>query len=176
MLKNNSKKFLSSILILVFTILMTLSGCTNEITNNSTANQNNNETISSEENTNDSATNNTDDNAIDENGLYTTKEEVAYYLHTYNKLPSNYLTKQEAYDLGWDNSKGNLWDVTDHMSIGGNSFGNREKLLPEENGRKWYECDINYQGGYRNAERIIYSNDGLIYYTDDHYESFTQLY
>ena len=62
------------------------------------------------------------------------------------------------------------------MSIGGDKFGNREGLLPKEDGRQYYECDVNYQGGYRGAERIVFSNDGLIFYTDDHYNSFTQLY
>ena len=114
--------------------------------------------------------------AIDENGSYTSKDEVALYLHTYHKLPGNFITKKEAEALGWVSSKGNLWDVTDHMSIGGDYFGNYEGKLPKKSGRKWYECDINYQGGRRGAERILFSNDGLIYYTDDHYETFTKLY
>lgn len=79
-------------------------------------------------------------------------------------------------DLGWDAQEGNLWEVTDRMSIGGNRFGNREKQLPEADGRQYYEADVNYQGGYRGAERLVYSNDGLIFYTKDHYESFEQLY
>ena len=116
------------------------------------------------------------DAAIDEDGTYTSKDEVALYIHPYGKLPSNYITKQEAEDLGWDSSKGNLWDVADGMSIGGSRFGNYEGLLPEADGRQYYECDIDYEGGYRNAERIIYSNDGLIFYTDDHYKTFEQLY
>jgi len=62
------------------------------------------------------------------------------------------------------------------MSIGGDRFGNREGLLPDQEGRVWYECDVNYNGGYRGAERLVYSNDGLIYYTADHYQSFTRLY
>ena len=78
--------------------------------------------------------------------------------------------------MGWDSQSGNLDEVAPGMSIGGDIFGNREKLLTEEKGRKYYECDVNYEGGYRNGERIIYSNDGLIYYTDDHYKSFEQLY
>lgn len=110
--------------------------------------------------------------SIEEDGWYSSKEEVAEYIEIYGDLPDNYLTKQEAKDLGWDNSLGNLWDVADGMSIGGDRFGNREKLLPDENGRIWYECDIDYQGGYRNGKRIVFSNDGLIYYTEDHYESF----
>lgn len=113
---------------------------------------------------------------IDKNGTYTSKEDVALYIHTYNKLPKNYITKKDAEALGWVSTKGNLWDVTDHMSIGGDRFGNYEGLLPKKSGRTWYECDINYKGGKRNAERILYSNDGLIYYTNDHYETFTQLY
>lgn len=115
-------------------------------------------------------------NDITEEGFYTSKEEVALYLYTFGKLPGNYLTKREAEDLGWEASEGNLWEVTEKMSIGGDRFGNREGLLPSASGRKWYECDIDYAGGYRNEKRIVYSSDGLIYYTGDHYESFTQLY
>lgn len=113
---------------------------------------------------------------IDEDGWYDTLEDVAEYIHTYGKLPGNFITKNEARDLGWVSSEGNLWDVAYGMSIGGDKFGNREGLLPDAEGRVWYECDINYQGGYRNGERIVYSNDGLIYFTADHYESFDRLY
>ena len=113
---------------------------------------------------------------LDENGRYTTPEDVALYIHTYGKLPCNFITKNEAKKLGWVSNKGNLWDVTDQMSIGGDRFGNYEGLLPDAPGRKWTECDVNYEGGFRGSERILFSNDGLIYYTDDHYESFTQLY
>ena len=115
-------------------------------------------------------------NQVDEDGVYTTPDLVAAYIHTFHKLPSNFITKDEAAKLGWVSNKGNLWDVTDQMSIGGDKFGNYEGLLPKAKGRQWYECDVNYHGGYRGSERILYSSDGLIYYTDDHYESFTQLY
>ena len=111
-----------------------------------------------------------------EDGVYTSKEDVALYLHTYGKLPGNFLTKQEASKLGWVSSKGNLWEVAPGMSIGGDSFGNREGLLPAANGRKWYECDIDFEGGFRGAKRILFSNDGLIYYTENHYKSFELLY
>ena len=114
--------------------------------------------------------------AIEEDGWYSSKDEVAAYLQEYHHLPDNYLTKNEAYDLGWDPDEGNLWDVAEGMSIGGDKFGNREGLLPKESGRQYYECDIDYEGGYRNGKRIVFSNDGLIYYTEDHYESFEQLY
>ena len=117
-----------------------------------------------------------DEPEIDEDGTYSGPLLVAKYIHTYNKLPSNYITKKEASKLGWESDEGNLWEVTDKMSIGGDKFGNKEGLLPKKEGRIYYECDVNYEGGYRGAERIVFSNDGLIFYTDDHYESFTQLY
>lgn len=107
---------------------------------------------------------------------YDTPYEVAEYIHLYNELPPNYITKSEARALGWDNSKGNLWEVAEDKSIGGDHFGNYEGLLPDAAGRRWTECDVNYEGGYRGGERIVFSNDGLIYYTADHYNSFTLLY
>lgn len=109
-------------------------------------------------------------------GTYTGKEEVAAYINEFKCLPSNYITKSEAKSLGWDSSKGNLWDVAEGKSIGGDRFGNYEGHLPQEKGRTYYECDIGYEGGYRGSERIIFSNDGLIYYTDDHYNTFELLY
>lgn len=113
---------------------------------------------------------------LDENGEYTNPEDLALYIHTFDKLPSNFIRKKEAIDLGWDSNKGNLWEVTDKKSIGGDKFGNREGLLPKSDGRIYYECDVNYEGGFRGAERIVYSSDGLIFYTNNHYESFEQLY
>jgi guanyl-specific ribonuclease Sa len=114
--------------------------------------------------------------AIEETGIYTTTEDVALYIHTYNKLPSNFITKKEAAKLGWKSDEGNLWEVTEQKSIGGDIFGNREGKLPNKDGRKWYECDVNYGGGFRGAERIVYSNDSLIYYTEDHYKTFIRIY
>lgn len=114
--------------------------------------------------------------SVEKDGSYTTPEDVAEYIHTFGTLPNNFITKSEAKALGWDSSKGNLRDVAPGKSIGGDYFGNYEGLLPTKKGRKYTECDVNYDGGYRGGERIIFSNDGLIFYTDDHYESFTQLY
>lgn len=113
---------------------------------------------------------------IQEGNSYTSKEEVAEYIHKYKELPVNFISKKEANKLGWKSSEGNLWEVTDQASIGGDVFGNREGLLPKKKGRTYYECDINYQGGYRGGERIVFSNDSLIYYTEDHYKSFEKLY
>ncbi len=116
-----------------------------------------------------------DTKKIEIDGAYSKPEEVAEYIHTYHKLPGNYLTKKQAIALGWESSKGNLWDVTDKMIIGGDVFGNREGKLPDADVRVWYECDVNYSGGYRGKERIVYSSDGLIYYTKDHYETFEEM-
>ena len=113
---------------------------------------------------------------IREDEEYYSKDDVAEYLYLYEHLPDNYITKNEAKKLGWNSSKGNLWDVAPGKVIGGDTFGNREGLLPKAKNRKYYECDVNYDGGYRGDDRIIYSNDGLIYFTDDHYNSFELLY
>ena len=113
---------------------------------------------------------------ISEDGTYTSKEEVAEYLHTYGHLPSNFIKKKAAQKLGWVSKEGNLWEVAPGMSIGGDYFGNYEGTLPEAEDRDYYECDIDFDGSYRGAKRIVYSNDGLIYYTVDHYESFELLY
>lgn len=113
---------------------------------------------------------------IDKQGSYTSPEDVAEYIHTFGTLPGNFITKDEAKALGWDSKAGNLWDVAPGKSIGGDRFGNYEGLLPSAEDRKYTECDVNYSGGYRGAERIIFSDDGLIFYTADHYETFEQLY
>lgn len=113
--------------------------------------------------------------AIDEDGWFYSKEDVALYLHTYGKLPENFITKSEAQDLGW--TGGGVGNYKEGAAIGGDKFGNREGLLPKKSGRQYYECDIDTKGkGSRGAKRIVFSNDGLIYYTNDHYESFELLY
>lgn len=118
----------------------------------------------------------TEDSLISEDGIYTSKEDVAAYLHEYGHLPSNFITKKEAKKLGWVSSEGNLDKVAPGMSIGGDYFGNYEGNLPEAKDRDYYECDIDFDGTYRNGKRIVFSNDGLIYYTEDHYETFELLY
>ncbi len=113
--------------------------------------------------------------AINENGSYTSKDDVALYIHTYGKLPKNFISKKEAQALGWEG--GSLEPYAPGMCIGGSYFGNYEGLLPEKKGREYTECDIDTLGeSKRGAKRIVFSNDGLIYYTDDHYESFELLY
>lgn len=123
----------------------------------------------------DSASSGDSQPAIAEDGSYTSKDEVALYIHTYGHLPENYITKDEAYDLGWK-SEGTLDEVAPGMSIGGDYYGNYEGVLTDEPGREYHECDIDYESGNRNGKRIVYSNDGNIYYTEDHYNSFEHLY
>ena len=101
---------------------------------------------------------------------------IADYLFEHGKLPDNFITKQQAKDLGWDSSRNYVSDVAPGMSIGGDYFGNYEGKLPRIKGRKYYECDCFYTGGKRNAYRIIYSNDGHVWYTEDHYATFTELF
>ncbi len=112
---------------------------------------------------------------LHEDGSYNSKDEVALYIHLYGKLPSNYITKKEAENLGWEG--GSLESVAPGKSIGGDKFGNYEGLLPEADGRTYKECDIDTEGkSSRGEKRIVFSNDGLIYYTEDHYETFEELY
>ena len=113
--------------------------------------------------------------ALAEDGTYTGKDDVALYLYTYGHLPDNFITKKEAQNLGW--SGGSLEPYAPGKCIGGSRFGNYEGILPDAPGRTWTECDIDTLGAEkRGAKRIVFSNDGLIYYTEDHYETFTLLY
>lgn len=113
--------------------------------------------------------------AIDEDGVYTSKEDVALYIHTYGHLPQNFISKKQAQALGWEG--GSLEPYAPGKCIGGSRFGNYEGLLPEKDGRTYTECDIDTLGAEkRGAKRIVFSNDGLIYYTEDHYETFALLY
>ena len=117
----------------------------------------------------------TEEEALPEDGWFYSAELVSLYLQTYGKLPDNFITKDEARKLGWEG--GSVEEFAPGCAIGGDKFGNREGLLPTAEGRQYYECDIDTDGqDSRGAKRIVFSNDGLIYYTDDHYESFTLLY
>ena len=110
---------------------------------------------------------------ISADGIYTSKEDVALYIHTYGCLPVNFMTKKEARELGWEG--GSLEKFAPGMCIGGDRFGNYEGLLPED--REYTECDIDTLGAKsRGAKQIVFSDEGLIYYTDNHYESFELLY
>jgi len=109
---------------------------------------------------------------LDEDGTYSSMEDVSLYLHTYGELPDNFITKNEARELGW--SGGGLEAYAPGMCIGGDRFGNYEGLLPEGT---YHECDIDTLGATsRGAERLVWDEDGNIYYTSDHYESFELVY
>ncbi|MBQ1576744.1 MAG: ribonuclease, partial [Oscillospiraceae bacterium] len=108
--------------------------------------------------------------ALDEDGEYTEKDELALYIHLYGHLPGNFVTKAEAEAAGW--TGGAVGKVLPGKSIGGDRFYNREGLLPKASGRVWTECDVGERRNTRGGERIVFSNDGLIYYSPDHYDSF----
>lgn len=112
---------------------------------------------------------------IEEKGSYTTREQVAAYVHKFKKLPVNYITKAEARKLGWP-KKGTLDKVAPGKSIGGDHFGNYDGKLPKASGLKYTECDIDYVKGNRGAKRIVFDNKGHIYYCGDHYNTFEKLY
>ena len=180
-------KYLGRILCMLFIITAMLVGCqgnvedldsylSNHIKSNNTNTDETDIQDTEDIGTEDIDIENIESDKVIEDEMYTTKDEVAEYIYKFGHLPSNFIRKSEAKKLGWENSQGNLGEVAPGMSIGGDRFGNYEGLLPEEDGRKYYECDINFDGGYRGAERIVYSNDGLIYYTGDHYETFELLY
>ena len=107
---------------------------------------------------------------VEKDSSYTTPEDVAEYIHTFGTLPDNFITKKQAQKLGWEG--GDLWRYADGKSIGGDRVGNYVGILPDDD---YHECDVNYNGGKRGAERIVYS-DSAIYYTNDHYKTFEQLY
>lgn len=115
--------------------------------------------------------NNTSNNNIDE---LTNDELVVKYLKEHGELPYYYITKSEAKSMGWVPSKGNLCEVAPGKAIGGDIWTNRQKSLPTKSGRKYYEADLNYNCGNRNADRVVFSNDGLVFVTFDHYRSFEE--
>jgi uncharacterized protein YycO len=101
--------------------------------------------------------------------------EVAQYIKVHHSLPKNFITKKDAKKIGWQPGRKDLDKVAPGKSIGGDVFSNREKKLPAKKGRIWYEGDINYHGGKRGKDRILFSNDGLIYKSEDHYKTFTRI-
>ena len=181
--KNNQQEVLmkrfrrpAGILLLIFALIFAFCGCDNAKEAGS-ADRNthyNQETDTSRKSPgNDKGIPSTD--RIDEHGTYTGKDDVMNYLIEYGRLPENYITKKEARDLGW--SGGSLEPYAPGMCIGGDRYGNYEGNLPDVKGRSYYECDIDTLGKkQRGAKRIVFSDDGNIYYTQDHYTTFTLLY
>ncbi len=91
------------------------------------------------------------------------------------KLPANYITKKEAKKLKWKPKQANLSEVAPGKMIGGDPYRNHRKLLPDANNRVWYEADIFYTDGYRTNDRLYYSNDGLLFVSPDHGETFYEI-
>lgn len=175
------KRILLSVF-LAFSMVLAVFGCSSTKSTNTTNSQSSGQDIeqtNSSEETSNSTAKATDSESsaesIDINGTYTSKDDVALYIHTYNQLPNNFITKKMAQKLGW--TGGSLEPYAPGKCIGGDRFGNYEGLLPKKAGRTYTECDIDtLHADKRGAKRIIFSNDGLIYYTEDHYETFTLLY
>ena len=116
----------------------------------------------------------TDDKLPTYGDYYYDLTNVVLYIEVYDELPPNYITKAEARELGWEG--GSVEDYMEGAAIGGDHFGNYEGLLPEAEGRAYTECDIDTNGyGSRGSRRLIFSNDGLYFYTSDHYESFSEV-
>lgn len=160
------KKWMALLLAFLLTFSLTACGGSPSAPADSAASKESTETVAAQEQ---------EEPDLPEDGSYTSAEEVALYLYTYGCLPQNFMTKKEARNLGWE--KGSLEPYAPGMCIGGDYFGNYEGLLPEAEGREYTECDIDTLGANsRGAKRIVFSNDGLIYYTEDHYKSFTLLY
>lgn len=128
--------------------------------------------IKTEKNTGNDKQGNNSKSVIDD---LTEEKKVTDYLKENGQLPDYYITKKEAQREGWEAKKGNLCEVLPGRAIGGDIFTNREKTLPVKKGRIWYEADLNYNCGRRNAQRVVFSNDGLIFVTHDHYKSFEEI-
>lgn len=105
----------------------------------------------------------------------TQHQQVIKYLQAHHRLPDFYITKQQAREQGWNPKDGNLCKVLPGKAIGGDRFSNRERQLPDAKGRNWHEADVNYRCGHRGSDRLLYSNDGLIYLTQDHYKHFIRM-
>ena len=112
---------------------------------------------------------------LDQDAYYYDLEHVVLYLHTYGELPSNYITKDEAGALGWEG--GSVEEYQEGAAIGGDHFGNREGRLPMEEDCYYTECDLDTNGAdERGAKRLVFSDTGLYFYTEDHYETFDEVY
>lgn len=104
------------------------------------------------------------------------KNGIDHFIFVYGFLPEYHISQNEAYLRGWRPWKGNLDQIAPGAVIGGDIYENRDGRLPDSLGRIWYEADFDYSGGYRNKRRIVFSNDGLMFVTYDHYLTFSEIY
>lgn len=107
-------------------------------------------------------------------GTLTSEAVVVPYIKKTGQLPDCYITKQDARKKGWIAAEGNLCEVLPGRAIGGDIFTNRQKVLPSKSGRTWYEADLNFTCGRRNADRVLFSSDRLVFVTKDHYQTFEE--
>lgn len=189
MLKNKLKAIIPSLVVILGTIFGINLGINNqdvnlqesnvgaivqqisEIQNEEISNQNLNE---QKDNFSTEKTQHSKNNILEENKYYYSKDDVALYIHTYNRLPKNFITKKEARSLGWEG--GSVEKFAQGKCIGGDRFYNNEEILPVKSGRTYTECDIDtLEKNSRGAKRIVFSNDGLIFYTENHYETFEEI-
>ncbi|MBE6347851.1 MAG: ribonuclease [Spirochaetaceae bacterium] len=189
MLKNKLKAIIPSLVVILGTIFGINLGINNqdvnlqesnvgaivqqisEIQNEEISDQNLNE---QKDNFSTEKTQHSKNNILEENKYYYSKDDVALYIHTYNRLPKNFITKKEARSLGWVG--GSVEKFAQGKCIGGDRFYNNEEILPVKSGRTYTECDIDTLGkNSRGAKRIVFSNDGLIFYTENHYETFEEI-
>lgn len=98
-----------------------------------------------------------------------------WYLKQYGRLPKNYITKEQAINLGWESKKGNLSEIAPGKLVGGDDYRNDNKKLPAAPGRIWHEADLTFNGAKRSKARLLYSNDGLIFVTYTHYETYYEI-
>ena len=97
-----------------------------------------------------------------------------YWLKHYGVLPDYYISEDDIKALGWTPKESPIKYAPDKMMTRG-TYLNDDKKLPNTPGRVWYEADINYYFGKRNGHRVVWSNDGLIFVTYDHYNSFMEI-
>ena len=159
--------------ILLLCCLVTVPGCGSG-TNGSAASGSDGE-VAAESVSASTETNGKDDDAeaspaVDRETVYYDVEHVVLYLDAYGELPPNYLTSDEARNLGWEG--GPIDPYQKDAAIGGDHFGNYEGLLPDGD---YHECDIDTHGSRRGAKRLVWSTDGHYYYTEDHYASFVEV-
>lgn len=145
--------------------------------NNYRIEKKNKEVINSEVSINENNNENFKDNKTSKSSNFsgnidelTNEDTVINYVKSNQRLPDYYITKGEARKQGWVASKGNLCDVLPGRAIGGDTFSNREKILPS--GNKYFEADVNYNCGNRNADRIVFTKNGEVWLTKNHYKSF----
>ena len=97
-----------------------------------------------------------------------------YWIKYVASLPKYYITKDELIALGWKQGKSPAKFAPGKMATMG-IYRNDDNHLPQIPGRIWYEADINYYSGRRNGHRLLWSNDGLLFVTYDHYETFLEI-